>query len=363
MRRTSYLLLIAGAAVVLSGSAYFGMNHKTLMPSAGHTANVARLSNEKAATVEARKVKLNTIVETIHAVGSLLPNETVVVTSEIAGRIAKLPFKEGDRVEAGQTLVELDDAILRAEYDKTQSDLTLAEENQKRAVSLASRGTGTLRSRDEAVAAYRAAIANAALAKARLDKTKIAAPLTGHIGLRAVSVGAFLSPGDRIVSLSDTDIIKVDFRVPELLLTKVRPGQTINVTVDALPGQTFNGEIYVIDPIVDANGRAIRLRARIRNSDGKLSPGLFARVQIVVGRRENAVLVPESSVFAINDDQYVYRVVDGRAVQTKVGLGVRQPGWVEIRSGLGRDATVVTAGQQQIRDGSTLAISRPEKGA
>jgi membrane fusion protein (multidrug efflux system) len=317
----------------------------------------------KPVTVEAKPVKVEPVVETIQAVGTLLPNETVVVTTEIAGRIARLPFGEGDRVEVGQTLVELDAAILQAEFDKAQSDLTLAEENQKRAVSLADRGTGTLRSRDEAVAAHRAAVANAALAKARLDKTRIAAPLSGRIGLRSISVGAFVSPGDRIVSLSDVDIIKVDFRVPELLLAKVKPGQTIKVAVDALPGQTFDGEIYVIDPVVDANGRAIRLRARVRNSDGRLSPGLFARIRIVVERREKAVLVPESAVFAINDDQFVYRAVEGQAVQTKVELGQRQPGWVEIRSGLDRDAVVITAGHQQVRNGSRLAIARAEKGA
>ena len=363
MPRMRFLSVVAGAAVVLAVIAYLGMNRTALLKSWDPRAGATPAPLPKPVKVEARPVKINSVVETIRAVGTLLPNETVAVTSEIAGRIVRLSFKEGDRVKVGQVLVELDSGILQAEFDKARSDLMLAEQNQRRAVSLADRGTGTMRSRDEAVAAYRAATASAALAQARLDKMRIAAPLSGRIGLRAVSVGAFISPGERIVSLSDTDTIKVDFRVPGLLLAKVKPGQTIKVSVDALPGQTFDGEIYVIDPVVDANGRALRLRARIRNADGRLSPGLFARIRIVIETRENAVLVPESALFAVGETQFVYRAVEGRAVQTKVQPGQRQPGWVEIRSGLGHDAIVVTAGHQQIRNGSRLSIAQPDKGA
>src|SRR5690606_36655942 len=128
-------------------------------------------------------------------------------------------------------------------------------------------------------------------------------------------------------------------------------GQSIVVTIDALPGREFNGTIYVVDPIVDANGRAVRLRARIPNPDGELSPGLFARVQVVVERRDDAVLIPESAVFAEGQSHYVYRVVDGRAVLTKVELGQRRPGQVEVRRGLDAGTVVVTAGHQQFRNG------------
>src|SRR3546814_9057306 len=113
------------------------------------------------------------------------------------------------------------------------------------------------------------------------------------------------------------------FRVPELVLSSLRVGQPIRVIVDALPNRTFEGEIYVIDPIVDENGRAVRLRARIPNPDRSLKPGLFARVQIVVERRDNAVLVPESAVFAEGQKRLVYREVDGRAEATEIALGHR----------------------------------------
>src|SRR3546814_180745 len=145
--------------------------------------------------------------------------------------------------------------------------MTLAEANRERAMTLAQRGTGTLRARDEAVAAHQVAAANVALAQARLEKATITAPFPGVVGFRAVSIGAYVTPGTRIVELANIDPIKIDFRVPELVLSSLRVGQPIRVIVDALPNRTFEGEIYVIDPIVDENGRAVRLRARIPNPD------------------------------------------------------------------------------------------------
>lgn len=360
MRRHAYWNLLAVLAVVLFSSAYYFLYKKTGLQGTQQTAKAAMASADKAAIVEAEPVKIDTVLNTIRAVGSLQPNEAVVISPEIAGRVSRLPFTEGQAVKAGDTLVELDSAILRAELDRARSALTLADANRARAMTLAEQGTGTLRARDESLAAYRAAQADLALAEARLAKATIAAPFSGRVGIRVVSVGAYVNPGDRIVGLADIDTIKVDFRVPGLALPNVRVGQTIQVTVDALPGRAIDGEVYVVDPVVDANGRAIRLRARIPNADGTLSPGLFARVQIVVDRRDNAVLIPESAVFADDQSQFVYRLVDGRAVRTEIELGQRQPGRVEVRRGLAGDAVVITAGHQQIRDGSRVRVAKVE---
>jgi len=359
MRRLIYWGILSGLAFALFAGAYHFLYRDKGFWGAGRTVTAVPAPADKSVNVEVARVKTGTVTDTIQAVATLMPNEAVDVAPEIAGRIDRLPFAEGDPVKAGQVLVELDSAILQAELDKMQSELRLAEANRSRAMTLVKQGTGTVRDRDEAVAAYQSAHANVALAKARLGKARIVAPLSGMIGLRTVSVGAYVSPGQHIVGLADIDPIKVDFRVPELALTSLRTGQPVRVSVDALPGQTFDGEVYVIDPIIDANGRAIRLRARIANPDGKLSPGLFARVQIVIARRENALLIPESAVFADNQVRFVYRVVDGRAVRTKVDLGQRRPGEVEVRGGLESGAVVVTAGHQQLREGSRVTIAKP----
>jgi membrane fusion protein (multidrug efflux system) len=359
MGRLFYWGFLGVLAFALLGGAYHFLYRGSGPAPAQQSASAATGAPEKVSTVETAPVSIGTVLETIHAVATLMPNEAVVVSPETAGRIDRLPFVEGEMVKAGDVLVELDAAILKAELDKAYSDLTLAEANRSRAMTLAKQGTGTLRARDEAVAAYQASHANVALAKARLEKATITAPLSGVIGVRSVSVGAYVSPGQHIVELADIDPIKVDFRVPELALRSLRVGQSVRVSVDARPGEIFAGEIYVIDPIVDANGRAIRLRARIANPDGRLSPGLFARVQIEVDRRENAILIPESAIFADGQARYVYRVVEDRAVQTEVELGQRRPGEVEVRAGLDPEAIVITAGHQQIRDGARVTAAKP----
>lgn len=360
MGRKSFWFTLAIAGLALGGGAYHYVEERGTY--SGHTASAATPPAKRAVAVEAERVTVDTIIEDIRAVGTLRANEAVIVSPEIAGRIHRIRFGEGDEVAAGDVLVELDAAILRAEMAKAQSDLTLAKANRQRAMTLARQGTGTLRARDEAVAAHQAAEANVALYQARLDKASIAAPLSGVVGLRAVSAGAYVTPGDRIVELADIDPIKVDFRVPELVLSSLRAGQPIRVTVDAVPGKTFDGRIYAIDPIVDASGRAVRLRARIPNPDRTLFPGLFARVQIVVERRDNTVLVPESAVFARGEERLVYRVVDGRAVLTRIELGQRRPGQVEVISGLGPEAVVITAGHQQVRESAPVEIVKARAG-
>ncbi|MAZ04453.1 MAG: efflux transporter periplasmic adaptor subunit [Sneathiella sp.] len=350
--KTFWAVLVIAAAAV--GGGYYYLNEQGM--SAAPAANAANATTEKVVTVEAEKVTVGPVVEDIRAVGTLQPNEAVIISSEIAGRVEKIRFDESENVAAGDALVELDDSILRAELTKVNSDLTLAKTNLERANKLASQGTGTLRARDEAVAANQAAEANLALARARLEKAMIKAPFSGVVGLRSVSIGAYVTPGDHLVQLVNIDPIKVDFRVPELSLSSLHPGQAIRVTVDARPGRTFDGEIYVIDPIVDENGRAVRLRARIPNPDQILFPGLFARVQIIVNRRENSVIVPESAIFARDRKHYVYTVVDSRTVLTEIELGQRLSGLAEVTKGLDGEAVVVTAGHQQVNNGTRVEI-------
>jgi membrane fusion protein (multidrug efflux system) len=128
------------------------------------------------------------------------------------------------------------------------------------------------------------------------------------------------------------------------------------VTADAVPGATFEGNIYAIDPVVDVNGRAMRLRAQVANPEARLLPGFFARVRVVIDQRPNALLVPESAILPLDGKILVYRIVDGRAVQTEVVLGQRLPGQVEILKGLSASDTVVTSGQQRLREGAPIQV-------
>lgn len=354
MGKGAFWSALGGLALLAGGGAVFHyVSAKSSPPAPGSSAQAVRSTG---AAVEAVPVLVDTVTEDLRAVGTLQPNESVVIAPEIAGRVVKIAFREGESVKSGEVLVELDAVMLQAELDKARSDLALAQANQERAQALAKQGVGTQRARDETQAAFQAAQANLALAEARLQKTSLTASLSGVVGLRTVSVGAYVTPGQRLVELVETDPLKVDFRVPELAAAQLKVGQTILVTADAVPGAVFNGKIYAIDPIVDVNGRAIRLRAQVDNPDRRLSPGFFARIRVVIEQRENAVLVPESAVFPMGGKTLVYRVVNGRAVQTEVTLGLRRPGQVEVRRGLSPTDTVVKAGQQRLRDGASVQV-------
>lgn len=352
MSRVAYWGLFAALLVALAGAAYLTLQRDPDL--SADSPDV--VSPDPVITVDAERVTLDTVQEAVRAVGTLRPNESVTIAPEIAGRVERLDFAEGGEATAGQVLVALDSAILRAELTKTQSDLALARVNRERLATLAERGTGSLRALDEAVASLRAAEAAAALAQLRLEKSELRAPFAGIVGVRTVSVGAYVIPGQRIVEIVATDPIKVEFRVPELALPRIKVGQSVRVLVDALPEETFLGEIHVVDPLVDDMGRSGRLRALISNPDRRLSPGLFARVEVMVGRSENAVFVPESAVFSRGQARYAFRVVGGRVKQTLLELGQRRPGMVEVIDGLDADAVVVTAGQQKLRDGSRVRV-------
>ena len=358
-RRTTFWSAI-GALILLAFGASFFMDFvslSTISAPAKPAATTARSQQSPAAiAVETARVTVDTVYDDMRAVGTLAANESVTIAAEIAGRISRIGFSEGEPVKTGDVLVELDDTVLKAELDKVRSDLSLARANRERALTLANQGAGTQRARDETEAAFQAQLANFALAEARLQKSTLTAPFAGVVGLRNVSVGAYVTPGQKIVDLADTKTLKVDFRIPEINATQVRVGNTILVTADAVPGATFEGNIYAIDPIVDVNGRALRLRARVANPEGRLLPGFFARVRIVVDQRPNALLVPESAIIPLDGKLMVYRVVNGRAVQTEVVLGQRLPGSVEIREGLSASDTVVTSGQQRLREGSVVQV-------
>ena len=347
---TALALLILAAAAG-AGYVYFADGRR-----GGTAANAAPQGQPAppAVSVEMAKVDIGTIAAEVLAVGTLRSNESVVIRPEIAGRIASISFSEGDFVDKGAKLVVLDDSVYRAELAEAQANLNLSRRNFARAEELAQKGAGTERARDEARAAVERGEAAIELAKARLDKMKIVAPFRGIIGLRKVSPGDYISPGQDLVNLEDIETIKVDFRIPERNLGALREGQRIRIKIDAFPGRTFEGAVYAVDPHISEAGRSIAVRARIPNRDKVLRPGLYARVTLMLDERENAILVSEQAVFPRGDSQYVYKVIDGKAVLTKVKTGLYRGGVIEVVEGLGPEDVIVKAGQMKIRDGSPV---------
>jgi len=315
--------------------------------------------------VEAVPVRVGTIARTVTSVGSLLSNESVVIRPEVAGRIADIPFQEGQSVRKGTVLIRLDDSVARATLAQAQASIAFDRAELARAEELLSRNAGTARTRDQAQAKLLADQAAVQLAQAQLEKLTITAPFDGVLGLRKVSVGDVVQPGKDIVNLEAVDTLKLDFRVPEAYLPAVKVGQTLALSVDAFGGRKFAGEVYAIDPLIDVNGRALAVRARVPNPDHALRPGLFARVSLTLTVQNDAIIVPEQSIVAFGNDQFVFTVVEGKAKQSKVRLGERRNAEVEIVDGLKSGDVVVTAGQLKIRDGAPVMVidlSKPPPG-
>jgi len=306
--------------------------------------------------VEAAAAVATTSTEDLRAIGTLQSDESVQISSEIAGRITEIPLVEGTPANAGDILVQLDDALAKAEVADAQARYNLAVGNLGRANSLAKSGNVTERARDEATTNAETTRAALELAKVRLAKHTIRAPFSGIAGIRKVSPGAYVEAGAAIVNLEKIDTLKIDFKLPELFLAQVKNGQTVEISVDALPGRTFIGTIYAIDPHIDINGRALNIRARLENPDLVLRPGLFARIRVKGQVKRNVLVIPEAAIVPRGEDKIVYVIRNGHAIEAKVELGARRDGLVEIVDGLSEDAMVVTAGQQKLKDGSAVEI-------
>lgn len=303
--------------------------------------------------VEARSSKTTT---DIFAIGSLQSDESVVLAPEVSGRVAEILFDEGRPVKKGAALVKLDDSLVAAEVADAKARLTLADANYDRARALVKSGSVTGRGRDEAQSNFETAQAALALAETKLSKMVLRAPFDGVAGTRSISVGAFVNTGAPVTNIEKIDALKVDFKVPETNLPRIKVGQKIEVRVDAVPGRTYPAEIYAINPLIDVNGRALQVRARLDNSDLSLRPGLFARILIKGLDARDVVVVPESAVVPRGGDTFVFAVEGGKAVERRVKLGQRSSAEVEVLEGLEPSERVVVAGQQRLRNGVDVEI-------
>lgn len=312
--------------------------------------------------VEVAEASNKTLSDDITAVGSLLSDESVQIATETAGRVSEIRFTEGDVVAARAVLITLDDALIAAQLADANAKLVLAQANYDRAVSLRKTGTASQTTLDTAKSELAVAQAAYDLIRTQQEKLQIKAPFPGVLGFRTVSPGAYVTAGTPLVNLEKIDRLKVNFSVPEFNLAKLAVGQKIEIIADALPGTKFEGTIYAIDPAIDVNGRAIKVKAALSNADGKLRPGLLARIT-VKGAPRTAVTIPESALVPRGNDLLVYKTDKGKAKETKVLTGRRENGFVEILDGITVGQQVVIAGQGRLRDGADVEIVPPPTAA
>ena len=356
MRKAVVGAAMAALVVGVGALSYWAGTRSAARSSGPAAAAPAKGGPPAGIAVEAAKVQMVKLPHSLSAVGSQRSDETVMVRPEIVGRVAEIHFKEGQHVAQGAVLVRLDDSVQKADLEKVRANLVLSKSKFDRAEDLRKQGFISSQARDEAENAYKVSRADVELMEARVAKTSIQAPFSGTVGLRHVSVGEYVKEGQDIVNLESIDTLKVDFRVPELALSQVKSGQTLQVTLDAIPDRAYDGQVYAINPLIDAAGRSVVIRARVANKDGKLRPGMFARVRLFTSEARDSAMVPEEALFPVGDDKYVWKVVDGKALRQKVEIGQRRDSRVEIVSGLAIDDVVVTAGHLKMREGVAVKL-------
>jgi membrane fusion protein (multidrug efflux system) len=253
-------------------------------------------------------------------------------------------------------LIQLDAALNEAEVAQARAELDLASSNLKRTEDLARKNFVSGSAQETAASSVEVLAAKLKLAEARLAKMRIQAPFDGVVGIRNVSIGDYVKDGADLINIEDIGVLKVDFRLPERYLTQLKSGQAVEVVADALPGNRYKGAIEAINPRIDANGRSLEVRAKLSNAEGRLRPGMFARVRVIVGERANALMVPEEAIVPLGDDFFVYTVVDGKANRIRVKLGVRRDSQVELLEGVKPGDKVVTAGMRVQRDGQPVRV-------
>jgi membrane fusion protein (multidrug efflux system) len=339
----------AGAFIFRDSLPFIGSQRTT----AGRPANAI-----PALPIEAAPVRRMEITRTIEAVGTAQANEAVTITAKATGIVERLNFQDSQIVKAGVILVELEAAESSANIGALRAARDAARMSYDRAKQLIESKVVAQARLDELSKVYEAAEARLRAEQAKFSDSVIRAPFSGKLGLRKVSLGALVRPGDPITTLDDTSVIKLEFEIPETVLGGVAVGNTVSARASSMPGRKFDGTVTTIDSRIDPATRAVRIRAQIPNGDDMLKPGMFMTVALSVGRVPDALMVPEESLLAQGGEQFVFVIRDGKATRTRVTVGQRLPGLAQITNGLHPDDQVAITGLQQLRDGSRVRLTQ-----
>ena len=299
---------------------------------------------------------------TVEALGTTRANESVEIRPLVSQRIVTISFLEGERVEAGRVLVELQSAEARADVASARATLAESVNQLRRARQLYETKAVSASELDQRITRRDADRAAVDASEARLADTRVRAPFAGVLGLRQVSLGSYVTPSTVITTLDDTDTIKLDFAVPETAIAQLEVGLPISARSAAWPDASFEGKVASIDTRVDPVSRTLTVRALIPNERGRLRPGMFLTVELM---REDvtALVVPEGAIVPERSRQYVLVIGEGNEIERReVRTGRRRPGLVEVTGGLAAGEIVVVEGTQKARPGRPVRILEASDG-
>lgn len=340
------------------------MRHfKTLAIAAGFlsalSGSVVAQDNATAVPVIVFEARVVPFRDRVEALGTLRSNESVAITAVVADKITSIKFEDGDRVEAGQVLVEMATNEETALMEEARSALAEAKAQFERTKGLTERRLTPETVLDQRRRDYHVTSARVGAMEARLADRILRAPFSGRMGLRTVSVGTLVTPGDVIARLEDDSVMKLDFSVPSTFISTLKPGLEITAKARGFDGQVFRGKLASVDNRIDDITRTIRVRAILPNPDRQLVPGLLMNIDLYKNPRQS-VAVKEESLVPIGTDTYVYVVDKDKLVveRRRIEVGTRRPGIVEINSGLQAGETVVGDGNLKLRPGAAVSILR-----
>ena len=308
--------------------------------------------------------------EVIDSIGTLEALQAVEIRPEITGIVQRIHFQEGQPVKAGDLLFTLDGAELRQRLNAHQAALEGASAEMRNAGRVYRRRRELLEerviapeTRDDARTEFEAARARVNGLKAeireikeRLQDTQIASPIDGQVGERHVDSGDFVEAGDFLVSVIRSDRLKVRFTVPERFMPRIKPDQTIKLRTAARSGKSFRGRVYFISPMIQRDTRHLLIKAVVDNVAADLRPGAFVTVKLIVGQRTDARVIPEEALIPTRTGYGVFVVSDFKAIWRPVSIGLRKPGWVEIREGVEAGEVVIRVGHISVSDGDRVRI-------
>lgn len=317
------------------------------------TTNVA--NNSLALPVNAVVATPKFLENKIKITGSLLPNESVTIMSEVAGMVTEIMFEEGQKVRKGDLLLRLKDDELRAQLEKLKYSRKLAQETENRQRQLLEKEAISQEEYDITLTNLNTSEADIKLLQTQIERTYMRAPFDGILGLRQISEGAYITSSTSITTLYNLDPMKVAFAIPGKYVNKVNVGDEIAFSTE-VSNQLFKGEVYAIEPQIEANTRTVQIRAYAGNKDAQLIPGQFAKVELLMERIEDALMLPAYAVIPELNGHKLFLVKDGKAIQRMVQIGVRTESEVQILEGLNPQDTVITSGLLEIRPGIEVKL-------
>jgi membrane fusion protein (multidrug efflux system) len=304
---------------------------------------------------------------TLKAVGTLKAQKGTDIAPQLAGVVAEIPFQSDSDVKQGDLLIRLDNSDDVANLNSLKASADLARINYDRSKELVRTHAVSQAQLDTATANLKSAQAQVAAQQALVDKKEIRAPFDGHVGIRLVDLGQYLTAGQKVTTLQSLDPIYVDFTLPQQNVRLAAIGQQVSLETDAFPGMKFSGKIIALDPKLDAQTRNVAVRAELSNPDHKLLPGMFASVEITLGEPQKRLTLPQTAITYNPYGDTVFLILKGKpgedgkeslsAQQKFVKLGETRGDQVEIVSGLNEGQTVVTSGQLKLKNGTPVLIN------